>query len=37
MSLDDLVLWDSLANGYMTAGAGADGLECTNVGLYGGS
>jgi hypothetical protein len=30
-------LWDSLANGSMTAGAGAGGVECTNTGLYGGS
>jgi hypothetical protein len=37
MLLDDLALWDSLANASMTVGAGAGVAYFTNVGFYWGS
>jgi len=33
ISLDDLVLRDSLENVFITIGAGTDAADCTNVGL----
>jgi len=33
MLSDDLVLWDSLANAFTTAGIGSDVVDYTNVGL----
>jgi hypothetical protein len=37
MPLDDLVLWDSLANASTTARAGTDVTGCINIGLCWGS